>query len=224
MGENMNKKMTYILLSGFFTCAVLAFIEHGIEINYVIKTACKISFFFIVVWVYMKLFKDFHFKQVLALSKMGRREWLKVTILGISSAGIVLAAYLLFLPQIDLNLIQQDLTDRLGITATGFIFVGIYVSFGNSLLEEYFFRGFIFFNLPRKWGYIYSPLLFASYHIPMIMLWFTAEIILICFIGLWVVGVVFHLVNEKNRTIWASWIIHICADLMIIIIGLNLFY
>lgn len=222
MGENMKK--VYILLSTFVTCAVLAIIEHGVEINYVIKTLCKISFFFLVVWSYKKIFKDFRFRDILSFSKLGRREWIKVMLLGLLSAGVVLGAYLLFLPYIDLNLIHQDLTERLGITALGFIFVGIYISFGNSLLEEYFFRGFIFFNLPRKWGYIYSPLLFASYHIPMIILWFTVDIILICFIGLWIIGVVFHLVNEKNRTIWASWIIHICADIMIIMIGLNVFY
>ncbi|MFD2630624.1 CPBP family intramembrane glutamic endopeptidase [Oceanobacillus kapialis] len=217
-------KKVYILLSTFVTCAVLAIIEHGVEINYVIKTLCKISFFFLVIWSYKKIFKDFRFRDILSFSKLGRREWIKVMLLGLLSAGVVLGAYLLFLPYIDLNLIHQDLTERLGITALGFIFVGIYISFGNSLLEEYFFRGFIFFNLPRKWGYIYSPLLFASYHIPMIILWFTVDIILICFIGLWIIGVVFHLVNEKNRTIWASWIIHICADIMIIMIGLNVFY
>ncbi|WP_052360677.1 CPBP family intramembrane glutamic endopeptidase [Oceanobacillus manasiensis] len=220
----MNRRIAYILLSTLFTCGLLAFIEHGLEINYVIKTICKVSFFFLVVWTYKMIFKDFRFKDVLALSKLGKRDWLKVTLLGLSSAGIVLTAYLLFLPYIDLSLIQQDLTERLGITAAGFIFVGIYISFGNSLLEEYFFRGFIFFKLPRKWGYVYSPLLFAAYHIPMIMLWFTAEIVLLCFFGLWLIGLVFHIVNEKNRTIWASWIIHICADIMIIIIGLRLFY
>ncbi|WP_404459402.1 CPBP family intramembrane glutamic endopeptidase [Oceanobacillus kapialis] len=220
----MNSKKVYILLSTFVTCAVLAIIEHGVEINYVIKTLCKISFFFLVIWSYKKIFKDFRYRDILAFSKLGRREWIKLMLLGLLSAGVVLGAYLLFLPYIDLNLIHQDLTERLGITALGFIFVGIYISFGNSLLEEYFFRGFIFFNLPRKWGYIYSPLLFASYHIPMIMLWFTADIILICFIGLWIIGFVFHLVNEKNRTIWASWIIHICADIMIIMIGVNVFY
>ncbi|WP_369126507.1 CPBP family glutamic-type intramembrane protease [Virgibacillus profundi] len=71
---------------------------------------------------------------------------------------------------------------------------------------------------------MYSPLLFAIYHIPMIMLWFGPMLILLCFVGLWIIGLVFHKVNEKNRTIWSSWIIHICADIMIIVIGFTIFY
>ncbi|MEN2766319.1 CPBP family intramembrane glutamic endopeptidase [Ornithinibacillus xuwenensis] len=220
----MRQKTLYIVLSTIVTCGLLAFIEHGIEINYLIKTGLKILLFFITIWIYKRVFQDFQFKNPINLAKMTKHEWRRVILLGIASASIVLIAYLIFLPFIDLNAIKTDLTDRLGITTATYIIVGLYITFGNSLLEEYFFRGFIFFNLPKKVGYIYSPLLFASYHIPMIMLWFDPLIIGLCFIGLWVIGLVFHKVNERNQTIWASWMIHICADIMIIIIGLTLFY
>jgi uncharacterized protein len=125
---------------------------------------------------------------------------------------------------ISLDTIKNDITQRLGISATTYIFVGLYVTFGNSFLEEYFFRGFIFFNLPKRLGYIYSPLLFAAYHIPMIALWFSPLIMGLCFLGLWIIGLIFHKVNERSQAIWASWMIHICADIMIILIGLTLFY
>ncbi|WP_026907615.1 CPBP family intramembrane glutamic endopeptidase [Paucisalibacillus globulus] len=220
----MRKKSTFIILSSLITCGLLAFIEHGIEINYLIKTGLKILLFFLTVWFYIRVYKDFRFKDVISLEKITVKEWKRIVILGLSSAAIVLIAYLLFLPLINLDAIKNDLTDRLGINATTYILVGLYITFGNSFLEEYFFRGFIFFNLPKRVGYIYSPLLFATYHIPMIMLWFSPFIILLCFIGLWVIGLVFHKVNEKNQTIWASWMIHICADIMIILIGLSLFY
>lgn len=90
-----------------------------------------------------------------------------------------------------MNAVKRDLTGRLGISADVFIFVGLYISLGNSFLEEYYFRGFIFFNLPRKMGYMYSPLLFSAYHIPMIMMWFSPLLIGLCFVGLWVIGLVF---------------------------------
>jgi len=155
---------------------------------------------------------------------MNSRKWIRLGLLGVGSAGIVLIAYIICEPFIDVTAIKEDLINRLGITGDLFIYVGLYIAFGNSFLEEYFFRGFLFFKLPRKWGYIYSPLLFASYHIPMIMLWFSPVLIFLCFVGLLVIGFIFQWVNEKQRTIWSSWVIHICADVMIIAIGFSIFY
>lgn len=220
----MRNKITYILISTIITCGLLAFIEHGLEINYLIKTGIKILFFLITIMIYVWIFKDFRLKDPVNMEKISSKEWKRIIFLGLSSATVVLLAYLFCLPIINLDAIKEDLTSRLGITATSYIIVGLYITFGNSLLEEYFFRGFIFFNLPRKIGYLFSPILFAAYHIPMIMLWFSPLIIVLCFIGLWIIGLVFHKVNERNQTIWASWIIHICADIMIIVIGLTLFY
>ncbi|WP_430785695.1 CPBP family intramembrane glutamic endopeptidase [Virgibacillus flavescens] len=184
----------------------------------------KIGFFFVIILGYVILFKDFRFKDPVNIHKMTRKQWIRVLLLGLASAGSIYFAYLLLNPILDMNRIKEDLVNRLGITKTGFIFVGIYVAFGNSFLEEYFFRGFIFFHLPRKWGYIYGPLLFSSYHIPMIIFWFSPLLVFVCFLGLWAIGMVFHKVNEKNGTIWASWVIHVCADIMIILIGFTLFY
>lgn len=220
----MNTRTYFILISTLIVCGLLAFIEHGIEINYLIKTAAKAGLFFLTILTYIKLFKDFHFKDAINIYRMNRNEWFRVLLLGVISASIVLIAYKLLHSYIDVSIIKNDLTERLGITPTGFIFVGMYITFGNSFLEEYYFRGFIFFNLSRKLGYIFSPIIFASYHIPMIMLWFSPILIVLCFLGLWAIGMIFHKVNERNRTIWSSWIIHICADIMIILIGYSIFY
>ncbi|SHF54626.1 CPBP family intramembrane glutamic endopeptidase [Ornithinibacillus halophilus] len=214
----------FIIISTLITCTILAFIEHGMENNYVIKTILKIVLFALNIGTYVLLFKNFKVKELISIKKLSKKEWRRIFLLGLSSAIIVLIAFLITKPFLDLNSIKQDLNNRLGITASTFIFVGLYISFGNSFIEEVFFRGFIFFNLPRKWGYLYSPLLFSTYHIPMIMLWFEPLIIGICFIGLLLIGIIFQKVNEKNGTIWSSWIIHIFADIMIIIIGCFIFY
>ncbi|WP_200411207.1 CPBP family intramembrane glutamic endopeptidase [Virgibacillus salexigens] len=220
----MRQKVFFIISSTIITCSLLAVIEHTLEINYAIKSFSKIGMFFLTIWFYQAIFKDYHLKSVLSLKKLKKQDLFRLLALGIASASIVLLAYIFLQPFFDIEQIKHDLTDRLGITATGFIFVGVYITFVNSFLEEYFFRGFVFFQLPRKVGYIFSPLLFASYHIPMIALWFSPYLIGACFIGLWLIAFIFHKVNEKNQTIWSSWIIHICADIMIIMIGTTLFY
>lgn len=218
------QKSVFIIISTFLICLFLAIIEHAFDINYLIKTSSKILLFLSIIFLTSYIFKNFKIKDILSLKNITKKEWIHIMILGIGSASIVLISFLVFKPFIDISMIEKDLVERLGITSTLFIFVGLYVSFGNSFLEEIFFRGFIYFNLPKKLAYIYSPLLFASYHIPMIMFWFEPIFVILCFIGLWVIGFVFHKVNEKNHTIWSSWIIHICADIMIILIGCYIFY
>ncbi|WP_163970434.1 CPBP family intramembrane glutamic endopeptidase [Oceanobacillus halotolerans] len=220
----MKSQILFIIISTLITCSILAFIEHGIEINYLVKTGSKIALFALNIALYIKLYNDFNIKDIITLKRIDKREWKRILLLGITSASFVLIAFFIAEPFIDLDRIQQDLDNRLGITASGFIIVGLYISFGNSFLEEYFFRGFIFFNLPRKLAYMYSPLLFATYHIPMIMLWFEPVIIMVCFFGLWAIGITFHKVNNRNSTIWSSWIIHIFADMIIIIIGCTIIY
>lgn len=220
----MKNKYYFIVISTLLTCVFLALFEHMVDINYAIKTAAKICLFFLNVWIYIKLFNDFKFGTVFNTSQMNKGEWFRIIGLGVMSASIILIAYVTLKQFIDLTSIKNDLTERLGISASSFIFVGLYITFGNSLLEEYFFRGFIYANLPKKVAYTFSPLLFAFYHIPMIILWFNIVLIILCFIGLWIIGIIFLKVNEATETIWPSWIIHICADIMIILIGFNLFY
>lgn len=220
----MRSKTYYIIFSSLLICSFLAFIEHGIEINYLIKTLLKIVLIFGSVIIYIGMFRDFRFTDVTQIHGMKKREWFRLCILGLASALVVLIAFFIAKPFIDLATIKEDLVDRLGMTPISFIFVSLYITFGNSFIEEYYFRGFIFFNLPKKVGYFFSPLMFALYHIPMIVLWFNSIVILICFVGLWIIGFVFHKVNEQYRTIWSSWIIHICADIIIVLIGFTLFY
>jgi membrane protease YdiL (CAAX protease family) len=113
------------------------------------------------------------------------------------------------------------------ITAANFIFIAIYITLGNSLLEEFFFRGFIFLNLRQlgkeKFAYLFSALLFAIYHISIFQSWFTLPLMLLSLFGLFTIGIVFNWLNTKTNTIINSWIVHIFADLAIILIGLKLF-
>ena len=51
----------------------------------------------------------------------------------------ILVNYYLLRDIIDLSHIQQQL-EKKNITATTYLFVAIYVTFGNSFLEEFFFR------------------------------------------------------------------------------------
>jgi len=52
----MQKKICFLIISTLMTCGLLAFIEHGIDINYVIKTLAKVFFFLLNIWIYILIF------------------------------------------------------------------------------------------------------------------------------------------------------------------------
>ena len=140
-------KKRYIILSSLIACIILYFVEQVLVVNYVVKTVVKVLFFILIPYIYMKFIK----KQPLSKSinkKNIDKHHLKMGILfGALSFLIILIAYYVLRNIINLQGISEDLQSRSKITATSFIFVGLYITLGNSFIEEYFFRGFIFLNL-----------------------------------------------------------------------------
>ncbi|MGK0469321.1 MAG: membrane protease YdiL (CAAX protease family) [Clostridium sp.] len=146
---------------------------------------------------------------------------------GILSFLIILIAYYILRNVIDLQSISEDLQNKSKITASSFIFVGLYITLGNSFLEEYFFRGFIFLNLyehnSKKFAYIYSSLLFGLYHIGIFKAWFNIELVGLALLGLIAVGFIFNWLDTESENFINSWVVHIFADSAIILIGLRMF-
>lgn len=136
------------------------------------------------------------------------------------------SAYFLLSGWIDAEALTEDLAGRVGVTGGVYPFIALYILFGNSLLEEFFFRGVLpaqFRGYPRL-GLTIPPLLFAVYHIAIFLPWFDLPILLLAVAGLWAGGVIFQLVNGRDGTILPSWIIHMAADLAILIIGAMMIY
>ena len=144
-----------------------------------------------------------------------------------SSFLVIIASYFVLRGYIDFNRIAQELQSKSKVTPSNFIFVGLYITFGNSFLEEYFFRGFIFLNLfnlgSKKLAYIYSSLLFGVYHISIFKTWFNPILIGLALFGLISVGIIFNWLDTKTENFINSWLVHILADSAIIIIGMRMF-
>lgn len=138
--------------------------------------------------------------------------------------ALIIGAFLLLQQVIDITSLRDDLLQS-GITPAVFPFIALYILIGNSVIEEFFFRGL----LPNLFGqssmrFILPPFFFAIYHIAIFLPWFTLPILLLAVGGLWAGGLIFQLVNEKWRTILPSWIIHMFADLGILLIGVYILY
>lgn len=220
-------KIIYIILSSLIACILLYFVEQVLVVSYVVKTLIKILFFILVPYGYMKLIKKQHLSKAINYKSMAKHNLKMGFLFGIISFLIILIAYYVLRNIINFKSISENLQSKSKITASNFIFVGLYITLGNSFLEEYFFRGFIFLNLyelkSKKCAYIYSSLLFGLYHIAIFKTWFNIELVGLALIGLISIGFIFDWLDTKSKNFINSWIVHIIADSAVILIGLKMF-
>lgn len=213
------KKWTVIfsLISIFF----LLWIEQGLEVSYVWKTLAKVMVFVVFPVLLLRGYK-FEFLQI---RKTQKKSIYLALGLGIVVAGTVLSAFTLLNDSIDLVALQIDLETRVGVTASIFPFVAVYILLGNSFLEEFFFRGLLVDLLrDSKLKWFLPSLFFAIYHIAIFLPWFDLPILILAVAGLFTGGLIFQWINEKSGTIYSSWIIHIFADIGVLLIGVYMFY
>lgn len=142
--------------------------------------------------------------------------------LGIGSLIVIQVTYWALQQFIDLERIKVLLREQQGINASMFTLVAIYITFGNSLLEELFFRGFLA-NLNIKHPWVLSSALFAFYHLTIFILWFSWWVLLLALVGLFIGGLLFCWLNAAKNSIWNSWVMHIFADVAIVAIGFQMF-
>jgi membrane protease YdiL (CAAX protease family) len=217
----------YIFISSLLACAALYYLEQGIEVNYAIKTGVKLLVFLLIPGIYFILSRD----KNIYISPMSRLSSKRSLFIGLFSGliffAVLIIAYYFLKSFIDFEPILIELETKLNITPLNFIFIGIYITLGNSFLEEFFFRGFVFLGIYRAGkpgrAYLYSSLLFALYHIMIIKNWFTPPLFLLAVFGLFVVGLLFSWMDSKSNSFINSWIAHMLADGSIILIGLKMF-
>ena len=215
-----NRSAFYIFITAFLCCFIMAIVDSIIKPHYAIKSGIKIAVFFLLPLLISRTDRSIIF---LPLLKPKRKGFLWALGLGVGLYALLLGAYFLIGPYFDFSNIAGSLTNNAGITKENFLFVSLYISFVNSFLEEFFFRGFIFTNLNGKNGkvpaYLFSATIFALYHIAMMIGWFSPALFLIVMAGLFAGGIIFNWLNEKLDTIYCSWLTHMFANFAINTIG-----
>jgi len=220
-------KKTYIIGASILTCIILYLVEQVLVVDYITKTISKLVLFTVIPYIYLKFVKKSSIKDALKLKKIQTSTFRLGLILGLVSFAVIMVAYFILREYIDFNSIAQELQSKSKITPSNFTFIGLYIIFGNSFLEEFFFRGFIFLNLfnmgHKKLAYIFSSVLFGVYHVAIFKTWFNPFLIGLALLGLISVGIIFNWLDTKTENFINSWIVHILADSAIIIIGMRMF-
>lgn len=220
----MLKKKTIILIV-LIGCLIMGFIDAVIRPDYLVKSFIKIMLFSIMPIIYSRYDKELNLSSLFKVKS--KREIIIALLAGLAVFLFILGAYLIIGRFFDFSNVTSSLSENIGVDKENFILVAIYISFVNSLLEEFFIRGFAFLKLKevstRKFAYIFSALAFALYHVAMMIGWFDISLFILTIGGLFIGGLIFNYFNEKYKNIYVSWLIHMFANFAINYIGFMLF-
>lgn len=216
----MKRNTLYVLLAAVLACAVMALVDGVLQPPYALKSGIKLLLFLGLPLVLSLCRKDIAYSSLFHFQKKG---FLIALLLGVGIYGLILGAYFIVANWFDFSGIVGQLSRNAGVTRDNFLLVSLYISFVNSLLEEFFFRGFVFTNLKRlhsrKFAYLFSAAAFSLYHVAMMVGWFSPILFLLVMAGLTAGGMIFNYMNERLNTIYCSWLTHMFANFAINTIG-----
>lgn len=221
----MNRRKAYVLVSTLVCALAMCLVDGVLQPPYAIKSALKLLLFLCIPLGYFVMFREWKYLKALFLLK--KRELLAALVLGIGAFGVITGGYMLISRFFSLEEAILTLTGDGGVSLDNFLYVSFYIALVNSLLEEFFFRGYAFLNLKsltsRRFAYLYSAVLFAVYHLGMVsgngnpLIWGGALILLTA------AGLILNALNERSGSILTSWLLHMCANLGINAVGFYVF-
>lgn len=218
------KKSKKIILYVLFACVCMTLLDFFVKPVYHIKCLVKVMLFFVIPFL---IIKKRDRKQLIKMIKPKKGGIFNSIALGFVFYLIILFIYFMLSGKYDFTRIVSLVNVNSGINRDNIINVLIYISIFNSLLEEFFFRGFSFLllkkNVRKIVSYLFSSLIFALYHISIIVGWFDLPILLCSLGGIMFFGIVFNYLNEKNNNIFNSWMCHLFIDLSVSTVGLIIF-
>lgn len=216
---------SYVLATSVLCALAMCFVDGVIQPPYGVKSALKIVLFLLVPLAYFARFHEWERLKALFVPK--KRDLVIAICLGIGAFGFLLGGYWVLNRFLDLTDTILQLTADGGVNPENFGWISMYIALVNSLLEEFFFRGFAFLSLKRLtnrcFAYLFSAAAFAVYHFGMfagdrnLLIWFLAMA------GLVIAGMVLNFLNEKSGNIITSWLFHMFANLSINTIGFYVF-
>lgn len=206
-------------------CLIMAFVDGVLSPNYITKSICKLLIFLLLPYIYYS--RSYSSISLKSLFKINKDHIIKSFALGIAVYILILSAYFTIGNLFNFSSVTKSLENNIGVNSNNFIFVALYISFINSLLEEVFFRGFAFITLKnissKKFAYIFSSISFSIYHVAMMSSWFDILLLLLLILSLFIAGIFFNYLDDKNNNIYNSWFVHMFANFAINTIGFILF-
>jgi len=160
---------------------------------------------------------------LLGLKKTNMLPGLAVGVL--ISAVILLSYYILLRPVVNPEPILAKV-DSLGLTKCYWI-MALFISLWHSLLEEYYWRGFLLSEL-HNWIpqtvtlSLIGGVIFGLHHIFIMMSVVPLTLVAVCVLGTMAAGFIWSWMRLAGYSIWDCYISHVFADLAVMWIGYDL--
>lgn len=201
-------------------CAIMAYVDAVLVPSYTVKSLIKLALFLVLPMLYSLARQRPLLRSLFTLH--GKREVLEPLFLGLAVYGVILGGFLLGERLIDWSMVSSSLKN----SKENIFLMGAYISLVNSMVEEFFFRGFAFLMLKTlagpKVAYLFSAGLFSLYHIAIMQNWFSPLVFLLMIVSLFFSGLLFNWLNERYQNLYASWMVHMFANFAINTVGLLL--
>ena len=138
----MTLTRTHILSYALVVCALLYITENVYHPVYLVSLLQKVSSFVLIPILIGYIYKH----RIAKMGEMSRTSVIYGVSLGLVSMVVIGVTYILLRDMIDWSAIGASMESR-HITESTFVLVFLYIMFGNSFIEEYFFRGVVFYQL-----------------------------------------------------------------------------
>ncbi len=222
----MKNNRLYIILSTIVTILLLYIVDQVLLVSYVQKACIKIVLFGVFPILYLLKNKENFLKD--SFKGVGKKKRIiQDLVLGCTIFILIYAIYYIMQSSLDQKTIVEEFGSKYQIDKTNIIYYSLYITFINSFMEEFFFRGFVFLNLKKngnkRLGYFFSSIAFAIYHIANFQNWVSIGAFAVISLGLFVGGIIFNYLDDRTNSFVSSWSVHIFADLSIVFIGLKIF-
>jgi membrane protease YdiL (CAAX protease family) len=116
---------------------------------------------------------------------------------------------------LDKAMIAGKISEQFSVTSTTVLMVAPVTIFLNSLLEEFFYRGFAFGQLVQKnrlLAYLLPASAYTAQHMLFIYHWAEPLPMTIAVVGLMVFALVLQKIYEAADSLVAPWVVHILGD------------
>jgi uncharacterized protein len=119
---------------------------------------------------------------------------------------------------------MRAVLEPVGLTSKAvYLGAAVFWIFGNSLLEEYVYRWFVFSRAKRLtgtgWAVLISASAFVVHHALSMAAYFDWRVTTLACLGVFVGGVIWSWLYARYENIWAPWLCHAIVDVAVFAVG-----
>jgi membrane protease YdiL (CAAX protease family) len=231
--EQHNKRIRSVIIPAmilpFFGALVYFVFAGGGNLTKIAYSATKLFTF---VWPVIAVI--FILKQKLKWPRLtGAHHWKSLPLGVLVGAGIVGLMFLLMQTPMGVQVKSsaanmQEAVSKFGLTRSNYWFFAVFLSVFHSLLEEYYWRWFVFGGLYQMvspgWAQILAGAAFMSHHIIVLLQFFPLPLTIFLSLLIGVGGVIWSWMYLRQGSLMGAWIAHMIVDFGALWIGYQLIF